>query len=109
MSTAAAQVLDALYASDEFAVTAVYQPPGGGAAVAPLRVMIDMKSETDMPDGGGFAGRRRRTVRVRVAELAEPAQAGRFITATETIEIAAAPRRHDRLGLIWACEGRVVS
>lgn len=104
--TASSESLSAVFDSDEFAVEAVYLPPSGSPSL-PLRVLVARESEEDMPAGDSFGGRLRRTVKVRAAELAEPVKDGIFETAVERIRIVAAPRRKDRRGLVWTCEGRL--
>jgi hypothetical protein len=81
MAVESADDLASFFAADEFALTASYTPPGGGAA-APCTILVD-KRDPDAQSGEGRPQAGIAMIKVRKSEIAGPARNGAFFVAAQ--------------------------
>jgi hypothetical protein len=105
MPVESAADLAVFFNADEFAATAVYVPPGGGAGV-PCSILIDLREEgAAHGQGEPLAGQG--TVEVQKVEIAAPAQGGVFTVTAPPVLFGAytimdRPIAADDTGTVWS-------
>lgn len=102
MALESADDLAAMFSVEELAESASYTPDGGSAATVP--VIVDRGDETlDLGLGSGIRAARR-TVRVRVSDIATAGRGDVIVVNGETLTANAANR--DETGRVWIVECR---